>query len=133
MDLDTALVRLKATEIKPYRQQAVIQQGHCCPLCEQPLTQEDAVLDHNHTTGQIRQAIHRFCNTFLGKIENNIARNRIQPDQLTAILRNYEQYVKTAQPILHPTHLTPEERALKAKKRAKKRRVAKKQQKTLKT
>jgi hypothetical protein len=118
--------KLKASEIKAYRQQAVQDQNHTCPLCEQPLTQQDAVLDHRHSDGLIRQAIHRFCNTFLGKIENNVIRNRITPQQLEAILRNYESYVATTQPILHPTHRTPEQRQAHAKKRAALRRKSKK-------
>jgi hypothetical protein len=118
--------KLKASEIKAYRQQAVQDQNHICPLCEQALTQQDAVLDHRHSDGLIRQAIHRFCNTFLGKIENNVIRNRIQPDQLEAILRNYQTYVEHTQAILHPTHRTPEERVLRNKQRAKRRRVVQK-------
>ena len=122
--------RLKTAEIKRYRQQAVQDQNHTCPLCEQPLTQQDAVLDHRHSDGLIRQAIHRFCNTFLGKIENNVIRNRIQPDQLEAILRNYESYVQTTQQILHPTHRTPEERLARNKKRAQARRILQKSAKS---
>ena len=124
--------KLKASEIRAYRQQAVQDQGHICPLCEQPLTQQDAVLDHRHSDGLIRQAIHRFCNTFLGKIENNVIRNRIQPDQLEAILRNYQTYVEHTQDILHPTHRTAEERLLRNKQRAKRRRLAQKSAKSTK-
>jgi hypothetical protein len=121
--------RLKSSQIKTYREQAVQDQNYCCPLCEQPLSIKDAVLDHRHSDGLIRQAIHRFCNTFLGKIENSIVRNRITPSQLTAILKNYEQYVEHTQDLLHPTFRTPEQRAERARKRARRRRiVAKKQQ-----
>jgi len=126
------MTKIKASEIRAYRQQAVQDQGYVCPLCEQALTQQDAVLDHRHSDGLIRQAIHRFCNTFLGKIENNVIRNRITPDQLQAILRNYESYVATTQPILHPTHRTQEERLLRNKKRAKSRRLLAKSAKSTK-
>jgi hypothetical protein len=64
----------------------------------------------------------------LGKIENNVTRNRITEIQLAAILRNYQVYVADTVNILHPTHRTPEQRQLRAKKRAKQRRVVKKQQ-----
>ena len=121
--------KLKASEIRAYRQQAVQDQGHICPLCEQHLTQQDAVLDHRHSDGLIRQAIHRFCNTFLGKIENNVIRNRITAQQLTAILGNYQTYVEHTQDMLHPTHRTPEERLLRNKQRAKRRRKLKKETK----
>ena len=124
--------KLKTSQIKAYRQQAVQDQNYTCPLCEQPLTQQDAVLDHRHSDGRIRQAIHRFCNTFLGKIENNVIRNRITPEQLEAILRNYEGYVAHTQDLLHPTHRTPEERLLRNKKQAKRRRLLAKSAKTTK-
>ena len=113
----TTLVKLKRTEIIKHRALAVLEQNGICPLCEQHLELRDAVLDHRHKDGLIRSAIHRFCNTFLGKIENNIARNRITPGQLTAILKNYEQYVGTTKPLLHPTFLTPDERKARAKRR----------------
>lgn len=113
----TTLVKLKRTEIIKHRALAVLEQGGVCPLCEQHLELRDAVLDHRHKDGLIRSAIHRFCNTFLGKIENNIARNRITPDQLTAILKNYERYVGTTKPLLHPTFLTAEERKARVKRR----------------
>jgi len=121
-------MRLKASEICAFREQCIRDQANRCPLCEQELLPADAVLDHCHRTGLVRRAIHRFCNTFLGKIENNVTRNRITEIQLAAILRNYQVYVADTVNILHPTHRTPEQRQLRAKKRAKQRRVVKKQQ-----
>jgi hypothetical protein len=129
--MGSALVKLKQREIAAYRAQCVLDQLGQCPLCEQHLALADAVLDHRHKDGQVRQAIHRLCNTFLGKIENNVVRNCISTDQLNAILRNYESYVSQSTGVLHPTYKTPEQRAETAKKRAKRRRVAKKQQNTL--
>jgi len=121
----TVVNKLKAKEIAAHRAMSVLEQNGICPLCEQPLALKDAVLDHRHKDGLIRQAIHRFCNTFLGKIENGIVRNRITPVQLQAILKNYEQYVNNTKPLLHPTFLTPEQRAERTKKRARARRAKK--------
>lgn len=117
--------QLKAREIAAYRALAVLEQNGVCPLCEQHLALADAVLDHRHSDGLVRSAIHRFCNTFLGKIENNIARNRITPEQLTAIFRNAEAYMKDTKEVLHPTYRTPEQKRQRAKKRAKARRAKK--------
>jgi hypothetical protein len=58
-------------------------------------------------------------------MENNQARNRITANRLNMILANFEQYVNTHRLVLHPTHKTPEERKLRAKKRAKARRAKK--------
>jgi hypothetical protein len=130
VDLGSALVKLKTKEIAAYRAQCVLDQLGVCPLCESHLALSDAVLDHRHSDGQVRQAIHRLCNTFLGKIENNVVRNRISTRQLQSILKNYEAYVSQSSGVLHPTHKTAEQRAETAKRRAKRRRVAKKQQNT---
>lgn len=118
----TVVNRLKQAELAAYRAQAVLDQNGVCPLCEQHLALKDAVLDHRHRDGWIRRAIHRFCNTFLGKIENNVARNGIQPVQLEAILRNYQSYVDDTTDVLHPRYRTPEERQIRARKRAQGRR-----------
>ena len=120
--LGPGMRKLKYREVSVERAMAVLDQLGTCPLCEQHLALADAVLDHNHKTGQVRGAIHRFCNTFLSRIENGIARNRITPEQLTAILKNYESYVQRETGMLHPTHKTPEERQARAKKRARARR-----------
>jgi hypothetical protein len=59
---------------------------------------------------------------YIGALENNQKRNLISPSRLSNILANFETYVKILQPLTHPTHLTPEERIMRNKKRAKKRR-----------
>jgi hypothetical protein len=82
----------------------------------------EAVLDHCHDTGLIRAVLHRGCNMYIGALENNQKRNLITPNRLANILSNFELYVRTHKPITHPTHLTPEERQARAKKRAKARR-----------
>lgn len=115
--------RITAGEIRELREQYLAAQLNLCALCSQPLESKDAVLDHDHGSGQLRCTIHRFCNTFLGKIENGIVRNRIDDLQLENILRNVQAYIKDTKPLLHPTHRTPEERKVRAKKRARARRA----------
>jgi len=118
----TSMRRITAREIRELRLQYLQAQMHLCALCAQSLTPEDAVLDHDHASGQLRCAIHRWCNTFLGKIENGAVRNRITPLQLENILRNLQAYQQDLKPLLHPTHRTPEERKTRARKRAQARR-----------
>lgn len=117
--------RITAREIRELREQYLEAQLNLCALCSQPLTPQDAVLDHDHKSGQLRCTIHRFCNTFLGKIENGIVRNRIDDLQLENILRNLQAYMQATKPLLHPTHRTPEERKVRAKKRARARKTKK--------
>lgn len=116
------LTKLRPRDIKPLRQQLFEQQLGICALCGEHMDPFEAVLDHCHTTGFIRSVVHRGCNAFIGHMENNQRRNLITPARLTAILNNFSQYVIAYKHIVHPTHLTPEERQARSKKRAKARR-----------
>lgn len=117
-----SLDKIKVKDIKLLRQQFLDEQLGLCALCREPIEAKEAVLDHCHRTGQLRSVLHRGCNAYIGAMENNLARNRITPTRLSNILANFGQYQHLTKPILHPTHLTPEERKERAKKRAKKRR-----------
>lgn len=117
-------MKLKHTEVKPFRLQQLERQNNCCSLCGEPLTIEEAVLDHCHTTGVLRGVLHRGCNALLGKIENNMPRNRVNLGRLSNIANNLIKYL-TDDPIseyLHPTYKTQEERKELVKKRARARR-----------
>lgn len=115
--------RIKQSEIKTYREQFWKDNNGICPICQHPIELKDAVLDHSHSSGYIRNTIHRFCNTFISHIENNQRRNKITASQLTNILRNFEQYVVDVKDLIHPTHLTPEEKQERAKRRRRKKRL----------
>jgi hypothetical protein len=97
-------VKLKSTEIKSYRLQQLEQQNNLCALCGDVII-DDAVLDHCHKTGLIRQVLHRGCNSMLGKIENNMPRSRMNRDRLRTFALNLMQYIETMHTdITHPTH-----------------------------
>ena len=109
-------MKLKYNEIAPLRAKLLEQQKGCCALCEQPII-DDAVLDHDHTSGIIRCVLHRGCNTLLGKIENNMARSKVDLARLSSISANLIKYI-VADPgseLLHPTYKTKEERAMATK------------------
>ena len=48
----------------------LINQGHRCELCGQPLALKDAHVDHHHETGAIRGLLHGTCNRNLAHVEN---------------------------------------------------------------
>ena len=99
--------KLKYKELKELRDQLLLENNHICPLCNTPIDPKSTngpVLDHSHTSGKIRNTVHRFCNTFISKIENNRKRNLINEDMLTAILANYEQYISNERIEEHPLH-----------------------------
>lgn len=118
-------MRAKPKDIKPLREQFLKEQGGVCALCNQAIEQGEAVLDHCHKTGYLRAVLHRGCNAYIGSMENNLARNKVTPERLSAILANFQFYVNSHRLILHPTHLTPEERLARAKRRAKAKRAKK--------
>ena len=106
-------MKLKHTEIREYRTIQLAHQNNQCALCGEDIGQ-DAVLDHDHKTGLIRQVLHRGCNSLLGKIENSMPRSRVDIRRLEGIAHNLVDYLNTTHTeIRHPTHLTLEERKMK--------------------
>ena len=111
--------KLKQKEIADYRINQLSLQRGCCALCKQ-LIIDDAVLDHDHKSGKLRQVLHRGCNAMLGKIENNMPRDRISLDRLDEFAKNLVKYLKANYPdVIHPTHKTAEEKLAARKKRKK--------------
>lgn len=113
------LIKARTKDIKPLREQFLQEQQGLCALCHEHIAEGEAVLDHHHKSGYLRSVLHRGCNAYIGALENNMARNRITPARLTNILANFESYIRTHKPILHPTHRTEEEKIERAKKRRK--------------
>ena len=70
--------RITSSEVKHYRKLALNGQNNICPLCEKHIEEDEAVLDHDHKTGECRAAVHRGCNVLLGKIENNVAMAKLK-------------------------------------------------------
>lgn len=110
-------MKLKYSEVRVYREAQLQQQNQCCALCGQYID-GDAVLDHDHKTGLLRQVLHRGCNSMLGKIENNMPRSQVNIDRLKGIAQNLIAYISTQHTdIIHPTYKTPEEKLMKKKKK----------------
>jgi len=108
-------MKLKHTELRGCREELLQQQRHQCALCLD-LIDGDAVLDHDHKTGLVRQVLHRGCNALLGKVENNLARNRMNEQRLRQFSSRLVEYITTTHTdFVHPTFLTEEERKMKAK------------------
>lgn len=96
--------KLKASEIKLFREQLLTQQQGLCALCGEQIEEGKAVLDHDHKSGYIRGVLHRGCNALEGQITNSLPRNLITPSRLTAIFSNWEQYHQRHTSVLHPKH-----------------------------
>jgi len=103
--------KLKQKDLPEYRVQRAEQQGGMCPLCGRGW--QDAVLDHCHTTGKVRNVLCRLCNSLEGKIENWIKRygRGVQRELFLFNLIKYweEDYSKN---LIHPKHRTEEEKEI---------------------
>ena len=108
-------VKLKVKEVKPFRDNILKTQGHRCALCGGVLLKSDACLDHDHTTGRVRGAVHSDCNILLGKIENFVKRQgkaivkRGGLENFLSGVYNYMHIDYTRNPF-HPTHLTAKDK-----------------------
>ena len=118
------MIRLKQSEIAGYREKAREIQGGRCLLCLEPLAAVEAVLDHCHTTGEIRGVLHRGCNAMLGHIENNRPRHKLMDVRRFSVFLSrvipYMNY-NAGMPrtgTLHPAHKTDDEKRLLRNKRA---------------
>lgn len=105
-------MKLKHREIKPYREAQLHNQNNLCALCGEVIG-DDAVLDHCHKTGLIRQVLHRGCNSMLGKIENAMPRSEMTISRLKVFAERLVDYMqKTHTEAVHPRHKTKEERKM---------------------
>ena len=96
------LTQLKSSQLKALREELYKEQGNICLILKEHT--ENQVLDHCHTKGTCRGVIDREINVFLGKIENNCKRYKVQPEDLPRILRNIADYLeKDHLPLIHPT------------------------------
>lgn len=124
--------RIKTTQIKGVREDFLDQQGGRCGMCQQVIRSDQAVLDHNHKTGFLREVLCRNCNGIEGKIKNLAARGKRQFDEawfLKRVLAYWEKHDDDITPehgLLHPTHKTADEKRLRANAMARARRAASK-------
>ena len=114
-------MRLKTSEIKEYREKLLKEQKYICPLCNTRIAKHEATLDHSHSTGKIRQVLHRSCNQAEGRILSWAKRSRSNnPEQFINNLVDYWKIDYSSNPD-HPQHLSEDELELKTEKEKKKR------------
>ena len=105
--------KLKAREIAAYRERLVKEQGNLCPLCYTRLELEDAVLDHCHTTGHIRFALHRSCNHAEGNVRGWAKRTRSKSKRgfVERVIKHWEG--DFSQNPIHPSFKTVDDKRAK--------------------
>ncbi len=122
--------KLKASEVAAFRNRLLAEQEGRCAVCKNPLSADEAVLDHNHTTGEVRGVLHRGCNSTLGKIENHMKIAKLTaPGVLARFLAGVVPYLFKQEytGVRYPTHRDEDEARLRRNKLARKRRAAAKE------
>jgi len=117
-----SVTRLKTTQVSGVLSQVVKKQGGKCAICGHPFTQRDvAVLDHCHTKGYIRGALHNSCNGIEGRVKKLAQRGHtgISAEKYVIGLGKYLDEHKTPKyNYLHPSHKTEDEKRLARNKKA---------------
>ena len=100
-------------------------------LCQEPVSaaaKKKPCLDHDHTTGYIRDVLCLNCNGVEGKIFNLARRAKAKKTPIEWLHRLVKYYARHETPqhggLFHPTHKTPEEKRLARNAKARKRRAA---------
>lgn len=125
--------RLKLAQVRPVTEALLKRQEYKCPICGGSLSARSTkspALDHDHSTGYIRDVLCINCNGIEGKIHNLTRRLGKTVPKIVALqnLIAYWQRHETPQHggIFHHTHKTEEEKRLQRNKRAKLLRARKK-------
>lgn len=108
--------QLKPSEVASILAQLVTKQGKKCEVCGQQFTQRDyPVLDHDHTTGYIRGALHNSCNGAEGRVKTkaHLGHKGVSADDYLIGLGKYLEANKTPRyRFIHPSHMTEEQKRL---------------------
>lgn len=122
--------RLTAAKVKAVRERMLAEQGGVCALCAEPVSSDEAVLDHDHSTGRVRGVLHRGCNAMLGHLENNRPRHKLTSlPRFARFLSRIVEYIyrRRDDALLYPTYRTADEKRDLRNKRARAARAARRQ------
>lgn len=122
--------QLRPSEVKSVCDQLVKKQGNKCAVCNKPFTPRDRpVLDHCHTTGYIRGALHNSCNGAEGRVKTKAHlghKGVSSTDYIIGLGKYLEEPPALKFKLIHPTHMTEEQKRLQRNAKAKAARARKK-------
>ena len=122
--------QLKTSEVASILQQLVKKQNNVCGVCGKPFTKTDRpVLDHCHDTGYIRGALHNSCNGAEGRVKTKarLGHRGVGAGEYIIGLGKYLDKHSTPQyQLIHPSHMTEEQKRLQRNKKARLARAKKK-------
>lgn len=106
------------------------EQGGLCLLCGQAIditVKGEGVVDHDHTSGEIRGVLHRSCNAAEGKVANAAGRWGAKSMEYSAILPFLKRLVayleRTGVGLIYHGHKTEDEQRLARNAKARKTRA----------
>lgn len=109
--------KLKTTGVAPLRVSLLEAQGYKCAICNLACSEDQAVLDHDHTLGHVRAVLHRGCNAAEGKILKTLKRYGIKDPKayLEGMVKYHQTHAENQTGFIHPSHFTAEEKLERAK------------------
>ena len=127
----SGMQKLPRSQARAYTVGALAQQGGRCPLCLEYITGPgNAVLDHDHSTGEVRGVLHRSCNAAEGKVAHAAGRwgsKSAAYKDVVPWLKRLVQYLETSgHGVIHPAHKTDEEKRAQRNLKARQARAAQK-------
>jgi hypothetical protein len=130
-------VKIKRSDIHSVREQIKTSQSDACAVCggsfnshtyhhkkRKVVPKYKACLDHDHGSGAVRGVLCSYCNAIEGKVKTALKRyhpyigEAETPEYLRAIADYLDLHRTSQTNLLHPDHLTNEEKRLRANKRA---------------
>ena len=114
------MVKMEEKDIPQVRDMLIKKQEGICPICGKSLARTlrvNIVIDHDHSTGIVRAAIHRGCNRVEGSVWGTVSRwgkasNILQVKEVLMRLIAFWELHKTPQTdIIYYKHKTKAEKA----------------------
>lgn len=119
------LRKLARSQMLAFKKQQIIKQGWRCPLTGKrfdPAKLEDAVIDHDHITGEIRGILSRSGNAAEGKVKNAVARWGGTGENYPAVIAFLKRMIAYLEApgtgLMYPFHKTEDEKRLDRNKKA---------------
>jgi hypothetical protein len=111
--------KIKRTELPEIKKMLLKKQKGVCPICKKNMIgamSKNIVVDHDHSTGRIRAAVHRGCNGLEGKVLKYVT-SWGRAASLREIKKVFENlmdfWINTpSTDFIYPTHKTPNEKRL---------------------
>lgn len=109
--------KLSRSQLNSFKLALVKRQNWTCPVSLKvfdPGNLKDAVVDHDHITGEIRGVLHRSSNAVEGKVLSAVARWGGQTEDYSKVIPYLERLIeylkKPGTGVMYPLHKTTEEK-----------------------